>query len=250
MSDEFDSGAIIQAVRLACQQAATCPIESAIEVINIEARKQRDMVAELRQTCAHLVQVQEEERSRVAIELHDNVAQLLSAAKMALASDQTVLHAILDESIQAVRRLGAELRPSLLDHVGLGAALQSLVRTTQEETGLQCTVRVDSPPRISADKRIALYRICQEAITNVRRHSQATKLGVELYENGGELHLVVTDNGKGFDPGAIPKRAFGLLGIRERLRFFGGSLEINCVDPHGTRLAIRLPMIESEGERG
>jgi len=245
MSDEFDPATIIQAVRSECQHVPTCPVESVIDVINVQAQKQREMVTDLRRTFVRMTQRQEEERRRIAIELHDNVAQLLSAAKISLQSDPSAVHHILDQTIQAVRRLGCALRPTLLDLLGLGAALESLVRTTCEETELECSIRVSCESDIGADKRIALYRICQEAIANVLRHAQATKLKVEFYEQGGKLHLVVADNGKGFDPGAIPRRAFGLLGIRERLRFFGGSLDINRVKPHGTRFVVCLPVGES-----
>jgi len=248
MSPEFDPSAIIQAIRSACQHTATCSLESVIEVIDKQAQRQREIETEIRQLVVHFIKMQEEERSRIAAELQDNVAQLLAAAKIGLgANEPAVLHA-LDEAIATVWRLGAALRPTLLDHVGLGAALTDLVRTTQERTKLECSICVTRELKLGADKRLALYRICQEAIANVLRHAQATKLEVELFEQGDELHLVVTDDGKGFDPGAIPKGAFGVLGIRETLRLFGGSLEINSVKLKGTRLAARVPVIQSAGE--
>ena len=248
MTQEFDPLDIIQAVRSACQHADSCPVESVVDVITAHAQKQQEMVTELRQTFVRLLQVQEEERASIAGELHENVAQLLSAAKMAVAPKQATVHRILDQAIAAVWRVGTDLRPTLIDLVGLGAALEHLVRKTTEETGIEGSIRVNGEVDISADKRIALYRICQEALTNVTRHAQATKVAVALSKEGRDLRLIVTDDGKGFDPGEIPKGAFGLLGIRERLRVFGGVLEIQHVKPTGTRLVISLPVMNGSAE--
>jgi len=248
MNPEFGPSVIIQAIRSACQHTGTCCLESVIEAINIQAQRQREMETELRQMVVHFIKMQEEERSRIAAELQDNVAQLLAAAKLGLGANEPGVLEALDQAIATVWRLGSDLRPSLLDHVGLGAALTDLVRTTQERTELECSICVTREVRLGADKRLALYRICQEAIANVRRHAQATKLEVELFEQEDELHLIVTDDGKGFDPGAIPKGSFGVLGIREMLRLFGGSLEINSVKLKGTRLVARVPVIENAGD--
>ncbi len=245
MNPEFGPSVIIQAIRSACQHTGTCCLESVIEVINIQAQRQREMETDLRQMVVHFIKMQEEERSRIAAELQDNVAQLLAAAKIGLGANEPGVLEALDQAIATVWRLGSDLRPSLLDHVGLGAALTDLVRTIQERTELECSIYVTREVRLGADKRLALYRICQEAIANVRQHAQATKLEVEFFEQEDHLHLVVTDDGKGFDPGAIPKGAFGLLGIREMLRLFGGTLEINSVKLKGTRLVARVPVIQS-----
>jgi len=252
MSPEFDPSAIIQAIRSACPHTGTCSLDSVIsvieEVINTQGQRRREMETELRQTVVHFIKMQEEERSRIAAELNDNLAQLLAAVRMRLGVTQSDVLQILDEAIATVRRLGAALRPSLLDYVGLGAALTDLVLATRERADLECSIRVTREVNVGADKRLALYRICQEAIANVLGHAQATKLEVELFEQEDELHLVVTDDGKGFDPGAIPKGAFGVLGIREMLRLFGGTLEINSDKLKGTRLVARVPVIESAGE--
>jgi len=242
MTQEFDPLDIVQAVRSICQHADTCPVESVVEAVTAQAQKQLEMVTELRQTFVRLLQVQEEERASIARELHENVAQLLSAAKMAVAPKQVIVHRILDQAIAAVWRVGTDLRPTLIDLVGVGAALEHLVRKTTEETGLECSISVTCDEAdASADRRIALYRICQEALVNVTRHAQATKVAVRLSKEGRDLRLIITDDGKGFDPGEIPRGTFGLLGIRERLRVFGGVLEIQRVKPTGTRLVISLP---------
>jgi len=248
VEEEFDPFEVVQAVLAGCRRADDCPIESVTELLTAKAQEQQNLVDQLRLTFVRLLQRQEEERARISKELHDNVAQLLSAAKMGLGKDQGPVRHILDQAIAAVWRVGTELRPYLLDLVGLGAALEDLVRKTKEQTGLECSVTVTCEPDIGADKRLALYRMCEEAVANVRRHAQATRLGVELSQEGPDLRLVITDDGKGFKPAEIPKGAFGLLGIRDTLRVFGGTLEIYELKPTGTRLVLSLPASEASGE--
>ena len=217
----------------------------------------------LRALLQRLRVAQEEERTRVAREVHDELGQLLTGMKMDLRwlerklsapGQAAALNALLDRTVAAselneqtiatVQKLSAELRPGALDHLGLAAALAERARQFQQRSGVTCTLVVAEPapelPRALANE---LFYICQEALTNVTRHAMASQVHIHLVVQHGQASLVVVDDGIGIDPAAITAaRSLGLLGMRERALQCGGALRLEAVQPHGTRIVAELPL--------
>lgn len=225
---------------------------------------------ELRLLSASLTTAREEERRRVARELHDELGQRLSALKLdlrtlglaagaggagladALASQLPPLLASVDDAIAATRRIAADLRPAMLDDLGLSAALEWLADGWGRRTGIQITLQADAvDERVSETAAITLYRIVQEALTNVARHAEARHVQVELGGHGEEFVVVVQDDGRGIAPGDTDKRgASGLAGVRERARILGGAATLRNVAGGGCRLEVRLPVERIDSEPG
>ncbi|HXX59016.1 MAG TPA: response regulator [Thermodesulfovibrionales bacterium] len=229
-----------------------------------EGRKERRKTAEelegsreqLRNLAAHLQSVREEERRNVARDIHDEFGQILAALKMNLAwiSDKYGDHGglrgklkpaidLVDRTILSVRRICTDLRPEILDHFGLGAAIEWQAREFQKEVGIECQVTV-SPEDLVLEKDLstALFRVFQEALTNVIRHSQATKVAVMLTDGDGSVTLGITDNGIGItEEQVLKKDSFGLLGIRERIQGLNGEVRITGSRESGTTIGIVIP---------
>lgn len=173
-----------------------------------------------------------------------------------LATDHRVLldkiksmSSLIDTTVQAVRRISSELRPGLLDDLGLTAAIEWQAQEFCRRAGLHCEVRSE-PEDIILDqtRSIALFRIFQEALTNVARHAQATRFDVMLKKNTDSLEMEVRDNGKGIAHERLAASgSFGILGIRERVHSLGGDLRINGASDQGTTGHVSLP-IEAQGE--
>jgi signal transduction histidine kinase len=202
----------------------------------------------------------EEEVQRIALALHDDAGQLMVAVHLSLdeairdlpadvqarMSGVKTLLALVEERI---RDLSHELRPAMLDHLGLVPAVEFLAANFGQRTGLH--VAVDSklhgrlPPKFS----IAFYRIVQEALNNVRRHARATKVRISISKRGDWIRCMIADNGVGFDPASTVnsgRPGLGLLGIRERLSGLGGKLRIQSAEGRGTRLEITAPLQQVE----
>lgn len=218
-----------------------------------EQRRQREA---LRRLSASVVDAREEERRRIARELHDELGQRLTALKMGLASlrppgaalcDESRIRGLfemIDDTVAAVRRISADLRPLMLDDLGLNAAIDALAQDVGRRTGLKVSVRLgtDDPP-VSDSAAIALYRMVQEALTNVSRHAQAHAVQVELQQRGAGLVLTVRDDGVGFSERALQhENRYGLLGIRERALALGGRLEVDNPAGGGARITVHLPL--------
>jgi len=209
----------------------------------------------LRQLSTKLVEAREEERRRIARELHDELGQRLTALKMELSGlavapgstepRQRVeeMLTMLDETLASVRRISADLRPLMLDDLGLNAAIEWLARDTGRRMGVEVTLQLDEPePEIDDRLATAIFRMVQEALTNVARHARATDVQIALRRSGGELVLTVEDNGIGYPERSMQRSgSFGLLGLRERAGMFGGRLELGNPPGGGARLTIRLP---------
>ncbi len=209
----------------------------------------------LRQLSASVVQAREDERRRIARELHDELGQRLTALKMDLsalagadanpaqAERVTAMLAMLDDTVASVRRIAADLRPMMLDDLGLNAAVQWLAGDAKRRLGLAVQLALDAnEPALPEPVSTALYRIVQEALTNVARHAQASAVSITLHSNGTELLLSVQDNGIGLPPGALQQEgSYGLLGMQERVQALGGSLELANTGA-GTQLVVRLPL--------
>jgi signal transduction histidine kinase len=207
-----------------------------------------------------LMEVQEVERRHIARELHDEIGQVLTAVKISLQTIQrlpeaTPVTSYLDESVnitaqalQQVRNLSLDLRPSMLDDLGLVAALRWYVDRVGQRTGLAPHFVSDSlVERLPPEVESACFRIAQEALNNVVKHARAQGVTVELKQNGQVLVLSVRDDGLGLDVAAARQRAalgqcFGLLGMQERVLLVGGEMEITSKPGAGTEILARFPL--------
>lgn len=214
-------------------------------------RKSHD---QLRALAARVQSVREEERTRVAREIHDELGQALTAIKIDLSAlryrlptDQMQQAASIitrvDETIQAVRRISTELRPAILDAVGLVAAIEWAADEFAARTGAE--FRLDLPPgdiTMDENRATALFRIFQETITNVARHADATEVRVRLEQTDSHLSLEVQDNGRGASEEELSGGgSLGILGMRERARLLGGDLTITGARSAGTIVKVRIP---------
>ncbi|MES2259162.1 MAG: ATP-binding protein [Pseudomonadota bacterium] len=224
--------------------------ESKLE--QLEVRQSRARLAEL---TAHIETVKEQERTRIAREIHDDLGGNLTAIKMALAmlssrlppddaalqEKAAYLDALVDRSIDAVHRISLDLRPSILDF-GLVAALEWQVREFGTQAGIECRFSCsDQEIALDADRASALFRIVQEALTNIAKHAQATRVTVRLARTQRHLTLKISDNGRGMAQADRAKPAsFGLRGMAERASALGGTLTLTRAPGGGTVVAIRI----------
>jgi len=220
-------------------------------------RRQQD---ELRELSARVLEAREEEKTLIARELHDELGQLLTALKMdvawlrghlpadALETSQKVeqMNAVLDQTVGSVRRISADLRPLMLDDLGLADAASWLVEDFAQRAGVACKLDIAPETEFAALDRsaaTALYRALQESLTNVGRHAGAQHVSIALRVADGRACLDVEDDGRGIDPEEIAKpRSLGLKGMRERALYLGGTLEVERTARGGTRLQLRIPM--------
>lgn len=210
----------------------------------------------LQRLSTRLITIQEDERQRIARELHDEVGQALTAIKVELAVTQRRVdpavskllepaQEITDQTLQTVRNMSRLLHPAALDDLGLQAAVDSYLTDFSRRTGIRCEL-LPGPvlPRLSSDIERAAYRIIQEALTNVARHADATTCSVTLQVQRQLLEIMVEDNGRGFDTGDLersPRRGLGLLSVSERVAYLNGIMSIASAVGQGTRLCIELP---------
>ncbi|HSB82010.1 MAG TPA: PAS domain S-box protein [Candidatus Methylomirabilis sp.] len=216
---------------------------------------------QLRALAGHLQSVREEERTRIAREIHDELGQVLTGLRFDLTRLATRLTAgqaavrdnvqgmltLVDSSIQAVRRIATDLRPSVLDDLGLVAALEWQAQEFQGRTGTTCQFIADQRDLApDPDVGTAVFRICQETLTNVARHADASQVTVRLQEQEGALVLTVADNGQGItDQGLASRTSLGLLGMRERARLLGGRVSIEGRPGEGTTVSVFIPLMAS-----
>lgn len=226
----------------------------------LQQHKQRleESEARLRELAAFLQTVREEERTHIARELHDELGQALTALRFDLgwlrgkcnsadalgkAAAERVAAAlgVVEQSIVSLRRISEDLRPAMLDSLGLAAAIEHHVSQFSERTGIPCQLELNREEfELEDNLATAVFRIVQEALTNVARHSAATEVSVRIDETPASISLGVSDNGQGFDIANRTGR-FGLLGIRERITMLGGRLDIDSSPGKGTRIAGWLP---------
>jgi two-component system sensor histidine kinase UhpB len=213
---------------------------------------------ELRALAARLQTTREEERTRIAREIHDELGQALTALKLDVAWLETQrsrrnsgaftpmdpsITARIDETMQMVRRIASELRPSTLDQLGLQAAIECLVQEATERTGIAITLQADDFPNLSGDIASHAFRIIQEALTNVTRHSKATRVEVTVRRLKGAIILAVEDNGVGFEPQSLSGlKSLGLVGMRERALACGGTLLIRGNPGEGAAIVVTIPI--------
>jgi signal transduction histidine kinase len=216
----------------------------------------KDSRERLRNLSAHLQSVREDERRSVAREIHDELGQALTTLKLDLsllrddigpdaaraAKRIASMVGICDATIKSVKRIITELRPRLLDDLGLPAAMEWMAEEFQHRTGITCTLSiVPAEIALDPDRSTALFRIFQETLTNIGRHSGATTIHAILRGAGDVITLEVRDNGKGIsDEQVQDARSFGLIGMRERAKYFGGSLAIAGSPQAGTVVTVTL----------
>ncbi len=209
--------------------------------------------AERRQAGKLVIRAQEEERRRVARDLHDEVNQALTAILLRLEAlshdvpaeqfDEVVeLKAIATQAMDELLALARQLRPTVLDDHGLLPALQAQVRGFEESTGVPASlVASGDPAALDDEKQTAVYRVAQEALSNVGRHGAAHLVELELTTSGPAVELHIRDDGRGFDPVAARQSGFGLEGMAERARLIGGELDLRSAPGAGTEITLRVP---------
>lgn len=216
--------------------------------------EQRRAEARMRELSRRLLKVQEEERRALARELHDEVGQQLGAIKLnlkalaAAGGDAERIGdglAIVETTIAHIRDRALELRPALLDDLGLAAALEWLCRQQAQRSGLAVNFRAAPLPDLGSDLATAAYRIAQEGISNALKHAEASSITVALHAEGNRLGVEVSDDGRGFDP-ADAAPGIGLPGMRERASSLGGSLQLDSAPGRGSRLLARFPLAHDD----
>jgi signal transduction histidine kinase len=234
-------------------EAALEHSDTLIDRVQTEARAVQALAGRVREA-------EEDERRRLARELHDDFGQRLTALRMKLqlsrlrpdqrsaAIDDCI--SLSEELLHDVRSFARGLRPPLLDEVGLGPALQALIDGTVDRSALVVTLDVpERLPRLPPSIELAVYRVVQEALANVLRHAGASRLSLAARNDGGELAVWLIDDGCGFDPGqaggAIPGEHLGLVSMRERAAFAGGSLDVDSSPGRGTAVCLRIPLAAS-----
>ena len=233
----------------------------ASEQISIELlEKSRRMQEELRHLSRQLLAVQEEERRKISRELHDVIAQTLTGINMRLATLKaeangsttelqekiTSTQLLVEKSLDIVHRFASELRPTVLDDLGLIPALKSFLQRFLEDTGVRVSLKVfGGIEQSDADVRTVLYRIVQEALTNVARHAKASQAEVDIQCLEGIIRMEITDNGQGFEVDgtlcANKRNRLGLLGMRERVEMIGGTFCVESAPGHATTVRVEIP---------
>lgn len=212
---------------------------------------------ELRALAAHLQSVREEEWTRIAREIHDELGQTLTGLKMdltwlekklprerALAKKTKSMFRLIDDTIRSVRKIASGLRPEVLDELGLAAAIGWQARDFRKRTGIRCKLSLPLEKLVlDPERSTAAFRIFQELLTNVARHAKATRIDVVMRVEDGTLVLSVEDNGKGIEEAALYRpKSLGFLGMRERVLPFGGKIEITGVRDRGTKVSVSIPL--------
>jgi signal transduction histidine kinase len=254
------------------------PTEGPLEIVALAAgfnemverrlgaeEQMREGEQKLKALSDRLLVAQEEERGRIARELHDDLGQSLTALKMDIIgllqrmpagesspiADRIVR--TIDVTVTAVQRISSELRPSVLDDLGLVAAIEAEALLFEERTGIECELSLAVGPASTSDRpegapiepgaATAIYRIVQEALTNVARHSNAARVEIRLRERADEILLEIRDDGGGITRRQIDDPAsLGLIGIRERADLAGGAVEFEGVEGRGTIVSLRIPL--------
>ncbi|RLK45653.1 PAS domain-containing sensor histidine kinase [Cupriavidus plantarum] len=236
----------------------TVMLRDITERVQAEAALRRSR-EELQALSDSILSGREEEKRRVARELHDELGQQLSALKMDLVmlegdlrdarlpdrilAQVTAMHGVIDTTVNAVRRIASDLRPALLDELGLAAGLDWLAKDFGRRYAIDIVVRAVDIPDVGEQVATAAFRIVQEALNNVIQHADARRAWVDLSYVGDAYVLTVRDDGRGWDGTASrdQRRSFGLLGIRERARLLGGTVSMRHAPGEGFQLAVSIP---------
>jgi PAS domain S-box-containing protein len=225
--------------------------------VDITERKQNE--EKLRELSAHLQFAREEERARIAREIHDELGGVLTAIRYQLAPSrkrrkdqdapsiadkQSITTDLVDRAIQSLRRIITDLRPSILDDLGLWAALEWQARDFSERTTIPCIYEMAGEEcPVSPDRATAIFRINQEILTNIARHAQATAVSIDVNTTEHEVNIRIRDNGIGITRDQLMNlKSHGILGIHERARHFKGTVRFSGREGKGTTVIIRFPL--------
>jgi signal transduction histidine kinase len=253
---QYESGELGQLAKTFDEMAVALEQRQAErERAQMELKRSQEL---FRNLSTHLQVVREEERTRIARKIHDDLGQALTALKIDLSwldkkltNKQDLIGeklrsmvTLINETVETVHNVSADLRPGILDDFGLPAALEWQAEEFQKRTGMECRTSVPASEfNLNKEKSTNLFRIVQESLTNVMRHADATKVEINLNEKNGLLLLEVVDNGKGISDAAITNpKSFGLIGIKERVHSLGGQVHIVGTPDEGTRLTVKMPI--------
>ncbi|MEW5870037.1 MAG: response regulator [Chloroflexota bacterium] len=228
------------------------------------AQEKEQLLNQVRSLASHQQAIVEDERTRIARELHDEFGQNLTALKMEIAwlarqlsdsaPDQRIrlnnMTMLLDDTIDLVRRVARELRPGILDELGLLAALEWQGQEFTTRTSIPCFLDLDSKKAtFGRDLDTAIFRICQEALTNIVRHAAASKVKIKLKATESEIEFSVEDNGKGITTEQVANaRSFGLMGMRERVELWNGKISLVGISGKGTTVRVSIPINNGNDE--
>jgi signal transduction histidine kinase len=220
----------------------------------------RQMQEQLRRLSRQLLSAQEEERKKISRELHDVIAQTLTTINVRLAAlkkgaalntkglerNISRTQQLVEHSVNIVHRFARELRPTVLDDLGLIPALHTFMKSFTEETGIRVSLSAFAAvEQVNGDKRTVLYRVAQEALTNVARHAQASRAEVKIQKLDGALCMEIQDNGKGIPSERVlhakKSKRLGLLGMRERVEMVGGTFCVESAPGQGTSVRVEIP---------
>jgi signal transduction histidine kinase len=220
-----------------------------------KSERLRESEDKLRRLAAHLISIREEERAHIAREIHDELGQVLTGLKMEvtwlakrlkerpLIEKTDSMCQLIDSTVQTVRKIATGLRPEMLDDMGLVAAVAWQAKEFQKRTGIRCRVKLPAESKFDIDVSTTMFRIFQEILTNVARHSRATRVDIELGLPNDQVTLEVSDNGVGIQDNELhAKKSLGLLGMQERALLFGGDVRISGSPGHGTRVSVAIPL--------
>jgi len=238
----------------------------AVAIENAQLHKaERAAHEQLRDLTRYLQTARETERAHIAREIHDEFGQALTALKMdlawltkrlsadgpRLAEKASSMSDLIDTTIQTVRRVATELRPGVLDDLGLAAAIEWQAQDLADRTGIDCELCLsDEDIVLDRDLATAIFRIFQETLTNIARHAEATRVCIELEDRASELVLIVRDNGKGIvESQLFDSKSLGLIGMQERARAWGGEVTFQGVPGQGTTVTLRIPRTNVEERR-
>ena len=233
-------------------------LETLRETLNAMLDRLDEHGERLRALSSQIMNAQEDERLRIARELHDETAQALASLLVrqrvaersqdpaTLQRTMADMRAVTSEALEGVRRMALELRPTMLDDLGLVAALDAYTRQFSQRTHVQVELRATGrPDRLPPEVELVVYRVIQEALSNVARHSGGTRAEVALVAEAGRLTVLVADNGRGFELDAAldsRQRSLGLFGMRERAALVAGTLELSSAPGRGTRVRLIVPL--------
>ena len=254
--EEFPAEASISHIGEGDEKLYTVILRDVTERVRADEalRRSKDQLREFAQAAQS---VREQEKSRIARELHDELGQALTALKLDVAWLKSTLHSehaaaakldamesMLNATVASTRRISSDLRPLILDDLGLVPALEWLVQNFTQRTGIVCNLSIGDPDMEIGDPHsTAIFRILQESLTNAAKHAKASRIDASLHRDASGIELRVRDDGVGFALDAPPRRdSYGLLGLRERAFLLGGEVHIDSAPGRGTAIEVRLPL--------
>lgn len=232
------------------------------ELLKKSSEETEKLIEQLQSLAKYTEKAREYERKSIARELHDDLGQALTAVKIDLGiirqkvADHEVvsriekLGTLVGQTIKTVQRLTSQLRPEIIDDLGLEAAIEWYTKEFGERNGIEINVAIEPGLVLSPDDSITLFRIMQESLTNIARHARARKVDIALFSDGDAMEMTISDDGVGIQEEQLSSRkSFGLIGMRERANTLGGTFEIRSESGSGTRVILKFPVQPGVGVR-